>query len=153
MWQGMLLHIHTAREGRAPMDAHRTIQVIKGKGLVGDRYLTGRGKYSDFPDIRDVTLIENETLVALERDHAVTLSPDEHRRNLTTSGVPLNHLVGKRFRIGGIVLLGGRLNTPCRYLDLVTGKGVYDLLHHRSGLNCSVVKGGSISVGDKIQPE
>ena len=153
MWQGKLLSIHTAVELRAPMDEHAEIRLIEGQGLEGDRYMTGRGKYSDIPDIREVTLIENETLIALERDHGVTLSPSEHRRNLTTSGVPLNHLVGKRFRVGETVLLGGRLNTPCRYLDLVTKKAAFDLMHHRSGLNCSIVSGGMISVGDIVQPE
>lgn len=158
MWQGTLLHIHTAVEVRAPMEAHDSIRLIEARGeksggLEGDRYMTGRGKYSDFPDIREVTLIETETLIALERDHDIILTPDEHRRNLTTSGVPLNHLVGKRFRVGETLLLGGRLNTPCRYLDLVTEKPVYELMHHRSGLNCSIVSGGVISVGDLVRPE
>lgn len=153
MWQGQLLSIHTAAEGRAPMEDHQAIRLIRGQGLEGDRYMTGRGKYSDFPDIREVTLIEDETLIALKRDHGITLEPNEHRRNLTTSGVPLNHLVGRRFRVGETILEGGRLNTPCRYLDLVTRKSVYDLLHHRSGLNCAILKGGMISVGDIVQPE
>lgn len=153
MWQGALLNIHTAVEGRAPMIAHDSIKLIKGVGLEGDRYATGKGKYSEFPDIREVTLIENETLVALERDHGITLRADEHRRNLTVSGVPLNHLVGQHFRVGDTLLLGGRLNTPCRYLDLVTDKAVCDLLQHRSGLNCSIVRGGMVSVGDKVRPK
>jgi MOSC domain-containing protein YiiM len=50
-------------------------------------------------------------------------------------------------------LQGGRLNTPCRYLDLVTGKSVNDLLLFRSGLNCSIIQGGEIKVGDQIRPE
>ncbi|MFQ6550326.1 MOSC domain-containing protein [Aestuariibius sp. 2305UL40-4] len=153
MWQGTLLSIHTAVEGRAPMVAHDSIKLIEGLGLEGDHYATGKGKYSEFPDIREVTLIENETLVALERDHGVTLHADEHRRNLTVSGVPLNHLVGQRFHVGDSLLLGGRLNTPCRYLDLVADKKVCDLLHHQSGLNCSIVRGGSISVEDIIRPD
>jgi len=150
---GKLLNIHTAPSGGTAMTAHKTIEAVAGVGLDGDRYATGCGKYSEFPDIREVTLIEVETLFALERDHGVTLRPDEHRRNLTTADVPLNHLVGQRFRVGKIVLLGGRLNTPCRYLDLLTGKSVCDLLRHRSGLNCSIIKGGRIAVGDTISPE
>ncbi|MGH1371658.1 MAG: MOSC domain-containing protein [Planktotalea sp.] len=146
------MSIHTAVELRAPMVEHTEIRLIQGRGLEGDRYMTGRGKFSEFPDIREVTLIENETLIALKRDHETILTPNEHRRNLTTSGVPLNHLVGKRFRVGETVLLGGRLNTPCRYLDLVTKKAVCDLMHHRSGLNCSIISGGKISVGDIVQP-
>lgn len=153
MWQGRLRHIHLATEGRAPMQARDSAVLIPGEGIAGDRYATGRGHYSTFPDIREVTLIETETLAALVRDHGVTLLPGEHRRNLTVEGVPLNHLVGRRFRVGDTVLEGGRLNTPCRYLDLVTGKAVCDLLVHRSGLNARILAGGTIRVGDSVLPD
>lgn len=152
MWQGMLLHIHTTGAMREPMRAHQTARLIVGVGIEGDRYATGLGKYSDMPDVREVTLIEQETLIALARDHDTELSVDEHRRNLTTAGVALNHLVGKRFRVGAVVLEGGRLNTPCRYLDMVTRKTVFELMTHRSGLNCRIIEGGDIHVGDPISP-
>jgi MOSC domain-containing protein YiiM len=151
MWEGRLLHIHIAPMGRAPMLALPQVRAIAGQGLEGDRYATGRGHYSEFPDVREVTLIEVETLIALSRDHATTLDPAEHRRNLTVLDVPLNHLVGRRFRVGPVLLEGGRLNTPCRYLDLVTGKTVCDLLTHRSGLNCRIIEGGEIRQGDAIR--
>ncbi|MDP2493542.1 MOSC domain-containing protein [Shimia thalassica] len=150
MWQGKLLHIHTTPAVREPMIAQQTAQLIEGVGVEGDRYALGTGKYSAFPDIREVTLIEIETLIALKRDHDIDLAPEEHRRNLTTENTPLNHLVGKRFWVGETLLEGRRLNTPCRYLDLVTGKSVNDILVHRSGLNCYIVKGGQINVGDSI---
>lgn len=152
MWQGRLLSIHIAAQGRAPMQGLPAATLIAGKGIDGDRYATGRGHYSEFPDIREVTLIETETLAALLRDHGLTLLPEEHRRNLTTEAVPLNHLVGRRFFVGATLLEGGRLNTPCRYLDLVTGKAACDLLTHRSGLNARILTGGTIRPGDTIRP-
>lgn len=152
MWQGRLLSIHIAPEGRAPMQSLDKATLVAGKGIAGDRYATGRGHYSEFPDIREVTLIETETLEALARDHNLTLLPEEHRRNLTTAAVPLNHLVGRRFFVGETLLEGGRLNTPCRYLDLVTGKAACDLLTHRSGLNARIITGGVIRPGDTIRP-
>jgi hypothetical protein len=151
MWQGRLLHIHTATKARAAMQARQRADLVAGVGIIGDRYATERGTYSALPDIREVTLIEDETLEALRRDHGIDLTPDEHRRNLTTRDVPLNHLVGRRFLVGLVLLEGGRLNTPCRYLDLVTGKTVCDLMEHRSGLNCRIISGGSIAVGDLIR--
>ncbi|MCZ4352170.1 MOSC domain-containing protein [Roseovarius aestuarii] len=153
MWQGKLIHIHTAPKGRAPMQGHNSIRAIAGQGLEGDRYATGLGHYSKFPDIREVTLIEVETLIALERDHDIRLDVADHRRNLTTRGVPLNHLVGQRFFVGDTLLEGGRLNTPCRYLNLVTGQTLCDLLEHRSGLNCRILKSGTMTVGDIIQAD
>ena len=73
-----------------------------------------------------------------------------HRRNLTTSGVPLNYLVGKTFQIGEVILKGGRLNFPCKYLADLLQKPLVLPLYNRSGLNCSVEKGGIIKKGDKI---
>jgi MOSC domain-containing protein YiiM len=93
-----------------------------------------------------------ETLEALARDHGIELLPDETRRNLTTRDVPLNHLVGRRFRVGAVLLLGARLNVPCKYLEQVTGKPVYAPLIHRSGLNCEIIEGGIVRIGDVLRP-
>jgi MOSC domain-containing protein YiiM len=132
------------------LDAAR---LIEGVGIEGDRYATARGTYSHKPHAdRQVTLIEIETLDALRRDHGIDLAPHETRRNLTTAGVPLNHLVGREFRIGEVVLVGGRLNVPCLYLEDLLGKPVFKPLIHRSGLNCRIVKGGTIRPGETIRP-
>jgi MOSC domain-containing protein YiiM len=82
----------------------------------------------------------------------VALTPGKHRRNLTTLGVPLNHLVGKRFRIGDTVIKGGRLNFPCKYIEKLLGLPVYLPLLNRSGLNCWIETGGTIRKGDPIIP-
>lgn len=152
MWQGRLEHIHVAEAARQPMRARAAAELIAGTGIAGDRYATARGTYSAIPDIREVTLIEAETLEALRRDHGIDLGVDQHRRNLTVAGVPLNHLVGRRFRVGAVVLEGGRLNTPCRYLDMITRLAVCDLLVHRSGLNARILTGGTIRPGDRVEP-
>ncbi len=152
MWAGELLAIHVAEAGRQPMQARTQATLIAGQGVAGDRYALGTGKYSAFPDIREVTLIEIETIEALRRDHGIDLPLEAHRRNLTTRAVPLNHLVGRRFRVGAVLLEGGRLNTPCRYLDLVTGLAVCDMLVQRSGLNARILEGGEIRPGDPARP-
>ncbi len=50
------------------------------------------------------------------------------------------------------MLEGGRLNTPCAYLDDLLQKKVYRALVHRSGLNCRIIEGGTIIRGDPITP-
>ena len=37
-------------------------ELVEGKGIVNDRYYNQTGTYSPKPDIRDITLIENEVL-------------------------------------------------------------------------------------------
>jgi hypothetical protein len=91
---------------------------VAGRGIEGDRYFLGTGTYSSKPDFREVTVFEMEVLEALTRNDPplqsgpIQIGPNDHRRNLTVTGVPLNHLVGKRFRVGAAVLFGGRLNSP-----------------------------------------
>jgi MOSC domain-containing protein YiiM len=152
-WDGVLEHIHITPAGRQPMQELPEARLVAGQGIEGDRYFLGTGTYSEKPEPgRQVTLIEVETLEGLARDKGITLTPVEHRRNLTVRGVPLNHLVGKRFRVGPVVLESTRLNFPCKYLELVTGKPVYEPLLNRSGLNCIIVEGGTIRPGDPVTP-
>ena len=153
---GQLLYIHIADKASENMKELSKAELIVGKGIVGDRYFKGTGKYSDIPDIRDVTIIEKEVLDALRenqppiQEKSIILEPHEHRRNLTTSGVPLNYLVGKKFRVGDAILFGGRLNFPCKYLADLLKKPLVLPLYNRSGLNCSIVKGGIIKKGDYL---
>jgi len=86
------------------------------------------------------------------RDHSIELSPRESRRNVVTRGVPLNHLVGRRFRVGDVTLLGGRLNVPCRYLEDLLDKPVFGPLINRSGLNCQILTDGIVHRGDLVEP-
>jgi hypothetical protein len=153
---GKLLYIHIAPIASANMIELEEAELVVGKGIVNDRYFNQSGTYSKIPDIRDITLIENEVLDALASNQpplqkkSIILKPIEHRRNLTTSGVPLNYLVGKKFQIGEVILKGGRLNFPCKYLADLLKKPLLLPLYNRSGLNCSVEKGGVIRKGDKI---
>jgi MOSC domain-containing protein YiiM len=153
IFEGTLLNIHIALSAGQPMQELNEAVLIEGSGIEGDRYATGKGYYSDKPDIREVTLIDQETLISLNRDHNIELLPSEHRRNLTTQNVPLNHLVGQRFKIGDTVLEGGRLNTPCKYLETIVGKKIFVRLLNRSGLNCRIIKGGVIKINDCIVPD
>jgi MOSC domain-containing protein YiiM len=151
-WEGELLHICIAPAAALPMQALPEARLTAGLGIEGDRYAAGLGTYSHRPHVdRQATMIEVETLEALARDRNIVLAPDEHRRNLTTRGVPLNHLVGQYFRVGECVFYGGRLNVPCIHLEAVVGKKVLKPLLNRSGLNCRIVLGGTIRVQDRIE--
>ncbi|ABR90611.1 Uncharacterized conserved protein [Janthinobacterium sp. Marseille] len=155
---GKLLHIHIAPSASYEMEELQVAELIAGKGIVGDRYYNGTGTYSPKPDIREVTLFDIDVLDALARNdpplqaEAILLKPEDHRRNLTVRGVPLNHLVGKRFRVGDVILKGGRLNFPCKYLEELLGMPLYLPLYNRSGLNCSIEVGGFIKPGAMIEP-
>lgn len=125
-----------------------------GVGVVGDRYAERIGFYSDLHhDGRQVTLFESETLLAIERDYKIALTPMDHRRNITTQGVPLNHLVGRRFTVGDSLLEGVMLSVPCRHIEQITGREIFNAMVHRSGLMARIVQGGPVRVGDAIRLE
>ena len=44
-----------------------------------------------------------------------------------------------------------RLSTPCRHIEEVTGKAIFDPLINRSGLNCRILQGGVVKVGDIVR--
>jgi MOSC domain-containing protein YiiM len=137
------------------MRPQASIELVAGRGIAGDRYMLGveQGFYSEKPEEgRQVTLFESEVLEAIARDYKIELLPEEHRRNITTVGVPLNWLVGKRFRIGPCLVEATRLSVPCRHIEEILDKQVFDPMVHRSGLNCRILVGGMVRVGDAIRP-
>ena len=158
-WRGgRLLDIHIAPAASVKMVELAEANFVAGRGIEGDRYFIGTGTYSAKPDFREVTVFEMEVLEALARNDPpvqsgpIKVEPTDHRRNLTVRGVPLNHLVGRRFRVGSAVLFGGRLNFPCKYLEKLLGLPVYLPLYNRSGLNCRIEKGGIVRRGDPVEP-
>lgn len=151
MWQGSVVSIHITSSAGQPMEAVPEARAVPGRGLEGDRYFTGTGYYSGKPSDggRELTLIETETLDALPALGG-KLSAAQSRRNIATVGVPLNHLVGREFRIGGVRLRGARLCEPCGYLDGLTQQGAMAALVHRGGLRAQILTDGLIRVGDTI---
>jgi MOSC domain-containing protein YiiM len=70
---------------------------------------------------------------------------------VTTEGVPLTHLVGRQFWLGETLLEATRLSIPCRHIEEITGKTIFDALINRSGLNCRILQGGTVRVGDAVR--
>ncbi|MBP2449876.1 MOSC domain-containing protein [Rhizobium leguminosarum] len=154
-WQGTVCFLHRTPRAFLPMRSFESLNLIAGRGIEGDRYLIENeaGFYSHKPEEgRQVTLFEMESLEAIMRDYAIELRPEEHRRNITVRGVPLNHLVFQRFRVGACLLEATRLSTPCRHIEEILGKPVFDPMIHRSGLNCRIIEGGEVRVGDIVRP-
>ena len=154
MWRGSVAGLHVAPEAGAPMRSVTEARAVPGRGLEGDRYFAGTGYYSPKPSHggREVTLIEIEAVEAVSSELDLKLVAAETRRNIATSGVPLNHLVDREFLVGGVRLLGTRLCEPCKYLEGLTRPGVMGGLVHRGGLRARILTDGIIRVGDVIQP-
>ena len=154
MFQGQLIGIFIGERKGQDLQAIDKVEAVAGRGLTGDRYFLKEGTFSktDGPD-REVTLIESEALAALAREYEITLQPAHARRNLLTRGVPLNHLVGKTFTVGPVILRGIRLCEPCGHLEKLTCMGVQKGLAHRGGLRAQILKGGALEVGAGVKED
>ena len=163
MWEGTVVSIQVAPEASAPMQPITEVRAFPGRGLDGDRYFVGNGFYSKTSSYggREVTLIEIEAVEALfggvlnasgER-FGIKLAAADTRRNIATSGVPLNHLVDREFRVGAVLMRGTRLCEPCKHLDELTQHGVMSGLIHRGGLRAQILSEGFIRIGDAVCPK
>ncbi|MFB6170681.1 MAG: MOSC domain-containing protein [Haloarculaceae archaeon] len=152
MSTGRVVSIHTAPDAEAPTESRDSVEAVARRGLRGDRYFEETGTFSHVEGTgRHLTLVEAESLAAVERDYGFDLEPGEHRRNVTTEGVALNHLVGERFRVGEAVCVGQRLCEPCQHLASLVKEGVEEAFKHRGGLRADVVESGTIAAGDEVR--
>ena len=153
MWKGEVVAIHVAAAAKGPMVSVTEVRAVPGKGLEGDRYFSKVGTYSNNPGSgRDVTLIEVEAIEALKCDYGIELPPADSRRNIASRGVPLNHLVGRAFKVGEVTLRGVRLCEPCSHLEKLSRKEVQRGLIHRGGLRTHILTDGIIRVGGSVSP-
>ena len=111
----------------------------------GDRYFDHK------PDDRgQVTFVARETLEEVwraldvpeaQRDFSAT------RRNVLTSGIDLNSLIGREFEIGGVRFRGSEECTPCAWMDAAIAPGAERRMRGRGGLRARIVTDGVLRVG------
>lgn len=133
----------TAGAQAQPLDA---VHALAGRGLEGDRHVSGRGTFPSGLPGSALTLIESEVCASF----SPPLAAGEHRRNLVTRGIDLNALVGHEFTIGEVCCRGMRLCEPCTVVDGYASQPVLRALVHRGGLRADILAEGIIRVGDSI---
>src|SRR5881409_3016438 len=95
--------IHPGKERVPELWTVESVKAVAGKGLEGDRHFHPEGA----PAGQALTLVEEQAV------EDVGLAPGGTRRQLTTRGVRLNDLIGKRFRVGEVECYGVELCEPC----------------------------------------
>ena len=124
-----------------------TIDVIKNKGILGDRY------FSEFNDpYNQLSLIESENIDYYNKKYNLSIPYIDFRRNIVTKGISLNDLIGKKILIGNIQLEGIDLCRPCRHLaNKLEQNNIIKEFLRRGGLRCQILNSASIKIGDKIK--
>ena len=125
--------------GVAPTIEHEIINLRKEKGLEGDRF-----EFSTYP----VTLFSLEVAEEVCSSLDLELDIKLFRRNIIVSGIHLNSLIGKRFKIGEVEFEGLAHCSPCTWMNAVMKKGAYALMRGRGGLRVKVLEDGTLSCGE-----
>jgi MOSC domain-containing protein YiiM len=141
---GTVAGILVTPDAEAPLVRVAAVEAVAGRGLEGDRYHEGRGTFSGPGRGYELTLVEAEVL------DSIGLPWEEARRNLVTTGIELNALVGRRFTVGAVQCVGRRLAEPCAHLERLARPGLLRPLVHRGGLRADILAGGPIAIGDRV---
>jgi hypothetical protein len=145
--KGVLEQICIAPVAGEPVQLPRSVRALPGRGLDGDRHVTGQGTFPSGVAGSALTLIQAEVCESFEPP----LVPDEHRRNLVTRGIDLNSLVGHEFAIGQVTCRGMRLCEPCTVVDRYGSRPLLRPLVHRGGLRADILTAGEIELGDQVR--
>lgn len=131
---------------RETMIAMARVRAISDQGLAGDRYQKKGGT-------RQVTLIQKEHLEALASFLSQqSISPLLTRRNIVISGLNLQSLKGKQFRLGTTLLEYSGDCHPCSRMEESLGPGGYNAMRGLGGITAKIIEGGEIAIGDLLTP-
>ena len=124
-----------------------TIEVIAGKGVVGDRH------FKEFNDpYCQLTLIESENIDYYNSKFALKIPYLNFRRNIVTKGIQLNDLVGKKLLIGKVKVEVIDLCRPCRHLtEVLKQDNIIKEFLRKGGLRCRILLSSKIKVKDQIK--
>lgn len=143
---GRLEWIGLAPKGGAPLESVDEAEVRPGTGLEGDHHARlGRSQ-------RQVSLIQEEHFDVIARlCGRESVEPGEMRRNLVVSGINLQALKKRRFRLGEVALEGVGDCDPCHVIERNLGPGGFNASKGHAGIVARVLRGGTIRVGDPIE--
>lgn len=144
---GTVEAICVASSAGQPVELPAAVRAIAGRGLEGDRHVSGTGTFPSGPSGSALTMIEAEVCESFHPP----LEPDEHRRNLVVRGIDLNALVGHEFTIGTVPCRCMRLCEPCTVIQRYAARPVLRELVHSGGVRADILADGEIRVGDQVR--
>ena len=144
---GKVEQILISETAGAPARSVDAVSALAGRGLDGDRHVTGQGTFPSGLPGSALTLVQAEVCESFEPP----LEPAQHRRNILTRGIDLNQLVGHEFTVGAVRCRGMRLCEPCTVMQRYVGRPVLRDLVHRGGLRADILEDGEIRVGDEVR--
>ena len=139
--------IGIAENDNQKIDNVESIEVVKDKGIVGDRH------FQEFNDpYNQLSLIESENIDYYNNKYKLNIPYIDFRRNIVTKGIELNDLIGKKIQIGDVLIEGIDLCRPCRHLsEKLNQDNIIKEFLRRGGLRCRILSSSKININDEIK--
>lgn len=134
----------TARQDVQSVDS---IEIDEEQSIIGDHFSGKPGSK------RQVTLIQQEHIAAVANILGGEVLPEQLRRNIVVSGINLQALKDRRFKIGTAVLFGTGNCPPCSRMESNLGPGGYNAMRGHGGLTARVIQPGIVNLGDEVSLE
>ena len=134
---------HEQPPGEHPTVEVPEIECVAGRGIKGDRFFDYKENYKG-----QVTFFSAEVFDEVCGQAGVSgkVVPGVTRRNIVTSGVDLNSLVGKKFEVQGVAFEGVAECSPCHWMDEAIAPGAEKMLQGRGGLRARILTDGKLRV-------
>ena len=147
MTKSKVYKIGIAKNDNQKIDNVESIEVVKDKGIVGDRH------FQEFNDpYNQLSLIESENIDYYNNKYKLKIPHLDFRRNIVTKGIELNNLIGKKIQIGDVFVEGIDLCRPCRHLsEKLNQDNIIKEFLRRGGLRCRILSSSKININDEIK--
>ena len=142
-----IIQIGITKDHNKNINEVNEIDIIAGKGVVGDRH------FKDFSDpFNHLSIIESENIDEYNKKYNSDIAYLDFRRNIVTKGIKLNDLVGKKIMINNINLEVIDLCRPCRHLsERLEKDNIIKEFLRKGGIRCEILNDGKISISDQIK--
>jgi hypothetical protein len=114
------------------------LECVAGRGLRGDRFFDFKENYKG-----QITFFAWETYEAICLALGIRdKTPSVFRRNVITTGMDLNELIGRDFQIQGVRFRGTEECRSCYWMDQAFAPGANEFLKGRGGLRAVILNNG-----------
>lgn len=138
--------LHGQLAGTNPLLRVSETECVAGRGVRGDRFFDFKKDYKG-----QITFLSIEVFEEVCQSLGISgKCPGLARRNVITSGVDLNLLIGETFSVQGLDFEGVCECKPCHWMDQAIGAGAEKALEGRGGLRARILTGGILRVGPRM---
>lgn len=136
---------HGQAPGQDPLIEVNEIECVSGRGVRGDRFFDYKPDYKG-----QITFLSSEVFAEVCNLVGADKTAGAARRNVVTSGIDLNSLIGRTFTVQGVEFEGVCECKPCYWMDSAIGPGAEEAMRGRGGLRARILNDGILRVSTGI---